>query len=147
MTSPLVSSPPATPSRSPYQLFMLVMCVIALVFLALQSSTVDEDVRTILEYADFAICVVFLADFLFLLATAPDRLKYMRTWGWIDLVGHHDDEHRWLRRFLSGDLRRADCRGASDGWWCCCIWDVFSVGDGVVLGRAAAGIASTQDMR
>lgn len=86
MTSAPESLPPATAVRSPYQIFMLVLCVMALAFLALQSSTVDADVQTILEYADFAICVVFLADFLFLLATAPDRLKYLRTWGWIDLV-------------------------------------------------------------
>ena len=86
MTSAPELLPPATAVRSPYQIFMLVLCVMALAFLALQSSTVDADVQTILEYADFAICVVFFADFLFLLATAPDRLKYLRTWGWIDLV-------------------------------------------------------------
>lgn len=75
-----------TTARTPYQLFMLLLCLIALVFLALQSSAVDANVRTILEYADFAICVVFFLDFLYQLAAAKDRFKYMITWGWIDLL-------------------------------------------------------------
>jgi len=74
-------------TRSSYQLFMLALCAIALAFLAVQSSpSLDGESRAILEYADFAICILFFIDFVYSFATAPDRLKYMRTWGWIDLV-------------------------------------------------------------
>ncbi|HSR34427.1 MAG TPA: ion transporter, partial [Anaerolineae bacterium] len=39
-----------------------------------------------LEYADNAICVVFFGDFLYSLSRAPDRWRYFRTWGWMDLL-------------------------------------------------------------
>ena len=78
---------PSETRSAPYQLFMLALCLYALlalgagVFLDLNVNT-----RKILGYADTAICGVFLLDFLVSLARAPNRLRYLYTWGWIDLV-------------------------------------------------------------
>jgi voltage-gated potassium channel len=70
-----------------YQLFMLVFCVVALLLLGLERALpLDESVSHLIQYADFLICLVFLADFVHSLATAPDRWRYLRTWGWIDLL-------------------------------------------------------------
>jgi voltage-gated potassium channel len=72
---------------SPYQMFILVLCIAALVLLGLQmSNTVDSETKVILESADLLICAVFFADFVYLLIRSPDRLRYLRTWGWIDLI-------------------------------------------------------------
>jgi voltage-gated potassium channel len=75
-----------TPSH-PYQLFMLSLCVFALVALALER-LVDPagSVWWVLQLADDAICVIFLFDFAHSFATAPDRWRYLRTWGWVDLL-------------------------------------------------------------
>jgi voltage-gated potassium channel len=70
-----------------YQLFMLALCVIALVLLAVDRLfSPSADVRALLQYGDFAICVLFFLDFLYTLATAADRKRYLLTWGWIDLL-------------------------------------------------------------
>jgi voltage-gated potassium channel len=70
-----------------YQLFMLVLCLYSLGALAAQVVVrVDPEIRTILEYSDNAVCVIFFADFLFSLFRAPDRRRYLVTWGWLDLV-------------------------------------------------------------
>jgi len=70
-----------------YQLFMLVLCLFALGALAAETLvTVSTDTRQVLEWADTAICVLFLADFCHQLARAPSRWGYMLRWGWIDLL-------------------------------------------------------------
>lgn len=72
---------------TPYQLFMLVLCLWALLVLGGASFfPVDPATQTILDYADIVICVLFLADFLHCFARAPRRLHYLVTWGWIDLL-------------------------------------------------------------
>jgi voltage-gated potassium channel len=66
---------------------MLVLCVWALLVLGGASLfPVDPATQTILEYADILVCVLFLADFLHCLATAPRPVHYLLTWGWIDLL-------------------------------------------------------------
>jgi voltage-gated potassium channel len=82
---PRLASPP--PPSGPYQLFMLVLCLFALGVFAVDTTVrLAPPTRSILEVADVAICVVFFADFLVQLARAPDRWRYFRTWGWIDLL-------------------------------------------------------------
>ncbi len=72
---------------TPYQLFMLVLCLWALVVLGGASLfPVDPATQTILDYADLAVCGLFLADFLYCFARAPRPLHYLFTWGWIDLL-------------------------------------------------------------
>ncbi|HWO57340.1 MAG TPA: ion transporter [bacterium] len=74
-------------SAGPYQLFMLVLCVMALILLAIDTFVpAGEDTETILSVADTLICVLFLIDFLVSLISAPNRWRYLRTWGWIDLL-------------------------------------------------------------
>ena len=65
----------------------LVLCGWALSLLAATTFVPWSDsTRAILTYADDAICVIFLGDFVYNLATAPKRLTYLATWGWIDLL-------------------------------------------------------------
>ena len=78
----------STPRESlPYQLFMLSLCAYTL--LALIAEVIlrpQGQVRLVLEYADTAICVAFLFDFFLCLYRAPNRLRYLYTWGWLDLL-------------------------------------------------------------
>ena len=69
-----------------YELFMLGLCVYVLAALAAMTFfRLDPAVLQVLEYADIAICVVFLVDFCVQLLTAKSKLEYMK-WGWIDLL-------------------------------------------------------------
>ncbi len=70
-----------------YQLFMLALCLFALVALAVDRFVrLSPDTQRLIQYADFAVCLVFLVDFAFSLATAKRRMRYFLTWGWIDLL-------------------------------------------------------------
>jgi voltage-gated potassium channel len=70
-----------------YQLVMLVLCVSALVSLAIQVALkLDPEVIAVLDYADYAVCVLFLVDFLVSLGLAKNRWRYMASWGWLDLL-------------------------------------------------------------
>src|SRR5918999_6428773 len=71
----------------PYQLFVLVLCVWAIVLLGADTILpLDPGTRTILLYADTAVCGIFFVDFLNSLYRAPNRARYMLRWGWIDLL-------------------------------------------------------------
>lgn len=66
---------------------MLALCVYALCGLVANTLfTLPEHVRRILYLLDSGIAVIFLFDFFLQLVRAPDRLRYMSTWGWIDLL-------------------------------------------------------------
>ena len=70
-----------------YQVFMLVLCLFALGTLAVDRLfSPGPDVIKILKYVDLVVCVVFLLDFSYSLATAPNRWRYLVTWGWVDLL-------------------------------------------------------------
>ena len=70
-----------------YQLFVLVLSIAALVLTA-ASAVIDPStaVAELLEYADLAICCVFLVDFMLALVTAPNKWQYVVTWGWLDAL-------------------------------------------------------------
>jgi voltage-gated potassium channel len=71
----------------PYQIFMLSLCVFALAALGVERfGDLGPGVVSILQLADLVVCLLFLGDFLHSLLTAPDRWRYFRTWGWIDLL-------------------------------------------------------------
>ncbi len=71
---------------TPYQLFMFLLCIFVLGAMAFEVTLpIDSDTKKILNTVDTAICVIFFVDFLWRLATAKDRLGYLR-WGWLDLV-------------------------------------------------------------
>jgi voltage-gated potassium channel len=70
-----------------YQVFMLFLCLYALLALSAEAflpSTLQD--RILLDYVDYFICLVFFVDFLLNLAAADNKWKYLRTWGWIDLL-------------------------------------------------------------
>jgi voltage-gated potassium channel len=70
-----------------YQMFMLFLCVYALLnFLASLLFPLTENMKTVLQYADTAVCVVFFVDFVLSLRRAPNKWRYLYTWGWIDLL-------------------------------------------------------------
>ncbi len=75
------------PASGPYQLFMLGLCVYVLTALAAQTLlTLDPETIKILDFADLAVSVIFLADFAHLMIKAPNRQRYFFTWGWLDLI-------------------------------------------------------------
>ena len=82
-----------------YQIFMLVLCIYSLGILAYQATGPAETTTTILDFADFAVCVVFLGDFLASLYRAENKWRYFVTWGWIDLLSSIPavDIARWGR--------------------------------------------------
>jgi voltage-gated potassium channel len=70
-----------------YQLFMLALCVYAILALAVERFfAISPGTRELLDYTDIGVCVVFGIDFVFSLATAKSRWRYFWTWGWIDLL-------------------------------------------------------------
>ncbi len=91
---------PSSAASPGYQIFMLVLCIYSLGILAFQASgPSDPSTRTILEYADVLVCVIFFGDFVFSLIRAENRWRYLRTWGWVDLLSSIPavDVLRWGR--------------------------------------------------
>ena len=81
------ASGPPRRDVTPYQFFMLALCLWALLTLGAGAFfSLDPEIQTILLYADTAICGLFFLDFLHSLYTAPNKLRYLVTWGWIDLL-------------------------------------------------------------
>ncbi len=71
----------------PYQLFILLLCVGALLLLGVDVALkLDPGTDKILLYADTVVCAIFFFDFLHCLYKAPDRRSYMLRWGWMDLL-------------------------------------------------------------
>lgn len=83
-----------------YQLFMLGLCVIALLGIVAQNIfRLDPQVDLLLELTDSLICIAFGVDFVISLLRAKNRWKYFATWGWLDLVSSIPtlDVVRWGR--------------------------------------------------
>lgn len=65
---------PAPLDDTTYQSVILVVSILALLFLGIETTVaLDQGTRTILRWADNAICVLFFADFVRQLRRAPDR--------------------------------------------------------------------------
>jgi voltage-gated potassium channel len=89
-----------TRDSATYQLIMLVLCLFALGSLAMQATVaMNPEVRMLLDYADYTVCFLFFTDFLLSLWQAPNRLRYLATWGWLDLLSSIPtfDAGRWGR--------------------------------------------------
>jgi voltage-gated potassium channel len=70
-----------------YHLLMLVLSVYAITALAAEVAIrLDPQIRAVLTYADYAVCLLFAGDFLLSLWNAPNRRRYLVTWGWLDLL-------------------------------------------------------------
>jgi voltage-gated potassium channel len=79
--------PAAHMHRAAYQLFMLAICIYALLALVLERFlSLPEDIRALIHYADFGVCLLFFGDFIVSFVTAPSRWRYFVTWGWVDLL-------------------------------------------------------------
>lgn len=81
-----MSAEAKSPRSAAYELFMLGLSLYVLAALAAEIILpLNPEVRLILQYADTAICFIFLGDFARNLVRAPSRLAYLK-WGWIDLI-------------------------------------------------------------
>ena len=81
-------SPPAGASGDPVgQLLLVAVSVYALAALAFDVlAGPPPAISRLIHHADLAVCTVFFVDFLRNLRAAPDKWRYMRTWGWLDLL-------------------------------------------------------------
>ena len=82
-----------------YQIALLVLSFYVLIALVLQELLIkDPEVKMVLQYADFFVCLLFLADFFVNLYRAENKIAYMK-WGWIDLISSIPavDPLRWGR--------------------------------------------------
>jgi voltage-gated potassium channel len=103
------ASPKQENGSPPYQVFMLALCIYVLAALAFEAVLKpDEQTRRLLAYADTALCAVFLADFGWSLYSAENRLRYLLTWGWVDLLSSIPtlDLARWGRAARAARLIR-----------------------------------------
>lgn len=83
-----------------YQLFILALSVYALAVVGAQAVLpLGEETRRVLDAADYAVCALFLFDFLLSLRRAENRMRYFVTWGWLDLLSSIPavDVARWGR--------------------------------------------------
>lgn len=70
-----------------YQIFVLLLSISALVLTAAMALVdASSAIGQLLEYADVAVCVVFLLDFFVSLVYAPNKLQYLIRWGWLDAI-------------------------------------------------------------
>jgi voltage-gated potassium channel Kch len=69
-----------------YELFIVGISILSLVNLVLMILAPDPDVDQVIRIIDGCLCIIFLIDFGWRLATAPDRRAYMRL-GWADFLG------------------------------------------------------------
>jgi voltage-gated potassium channel len=94
----------------PYQAFMLVLCVYAIAELVLRSFIpLKPEYVKILSIADWGLCIFFLVDFVVSLVHAENRLRYLLTWGWVDLLSSVPAVPlvRWARLLRAARLVRA----------------------------------------
>jgi len=83
-----------------YQVFILVLSVFAIAIMAFVTVVkVSPSTQTIIDSADNVVCVVFLIDFVATLVNTPNKIRYMATWGWLDLLSSLPavDVARWGR--------------------------------------------------
>src|SRR3712207_4523622 len=72
---------------TPYEFFMLCLCLWALIMLGADSFFhLNESTSAIFGYVDYVICLIFFGDFVYSLYRAPRKWHYLTTWGWIDLL-------------------------------------------------------------
>jgi voltage-gated potassium channel len=83
-----------------YQVFMLALCIYALVALGAEAAYPEgTEIQQLLTYADTSVCALFFVDFCLSLYRAENRWRYFYTWGWLDLLSSIPtlDLARWGR--------------------------------------------------
>ncbi len=75
------------PTPGSFDFFMTAVALLALA-LVVAESTLEEssEVAKLFRSFDFAVCAIFLIDFVIRLARAPRKLKYLFGWGLLDLA-------------------------------------------------------------
>jgi len=87
-------------ASSSYLVFILILSLLALgALLAQRILPLASEERRVLEIFDLAVCIVFFFDFLVALATSRNRMRYLATWGWLDLLSSIPEVAalRWAR--------------------------------------------------
>lgn len=69
-----------------YELFMLGLSSWSILNIAFLILPLEHEVKQVVVITDGLLCIAFFADFLYRLATARSRARYMRI-GWTDLLG------------------------------------------------------------
>jgi voltage-gated potassium channel len=70
-----------------YEIFIGALSLLSIVNLVLIYAIQDHNLSTVLEVMNLILSVIFLLDFLYRLATAPDKAGYFfRQYGWADLL-------------------------------------------------------------
>lgn len=90
-----------TASITNWQIFMLFLSIYILLAVLIETIIkLPDETSFLLAWIDNAICIIFIGDFFFNLATAKSRLQYLK-WGWIDLVSSIPNIQilRWGRIF------------------------------------------------
>ena len=71
-----------------YNIFILVLTIFSLALMVLLLLPVDPNTRDLLTLYDNAVCVIFLADFVYNLSgSRPRRAYFIGHRGWLDLIG------------------------------------------------------------
>jgi voltage-gated potassium channel len=74
--------------RGPYEIFILLLTVLALANGAVLFLWPNETWSSVLRYMDWFISILFFGDFFWLLRQADDKRAYfIRGWGWADFLG------------------------------------------------------------
>ena len=71
---------------SPYQLFILVVSILSILIVIGTYLPLDEGSLSVLNSVDNFICLFFFTDFIINLSRSQNRLRYLYTWGIIDLA-------------------------------------------------------------
>lgn len=95
-----LTSPLRRPVPLGWQILILLSSIGVLLVLGLSLLIpLPAEVKRVLDWADVAICAVFMADFFLLLYLHVDRKRYLLTWGWLDFLSSIPlvDVFRWGR--------------------------------------------------
>ncbi|OGV60177.1 MAG: hypothetical protein A2283_19625 [Lentisphaerae bacterium RIFOXYA12_FULL_48_11] len=98
----MISSSDKNPATfSAWQLSMLILCIYVILAMAAQVFfKLPAEISEALNIIDFAVCMLFLLDFVIQFHKAESKLAYMK-WGWIDLLSSIPNLQalRWGRMF------------------------------------------------
>jgi voltage-gated potassium channel len=72
---------------STYNLCMALLAIISFIsFCLIALAPLPDPILTVLRIFDYAVGLIFLADFIFRFIRAPVKWTYLRSWGWLDLL-------------------------------------------------------------
>ena len=71
---------------TPFNFFILVLAILSIASISVDLIfSLSPDIKTLIRYADYLVCVFFFSDFCIRFYRAENKLKFMK-WGWIDLL-------------------------------------------------------------